>query len=243
MTEKRLSLWSGPRNVSTALMYSFAQRPDTRVVDEPFYGYYLKVTDAPHPGKKEVMDSMELDFNKIVRQICQSDYGKPVVFFKNMAHHLVEVELSFLDQLQNLFLIRDPREVLPSLINQIPQPTMRDVGLKKQWELFSHLSEQGYPPVIIDSKELLLDPESILMQVCDLTGLPYFLEMTNWKTGPLPEDGVWAKHWYQNVHESGGFQAYKPKQEPLPESLLDLFEECDHYYQLLYQQALKTTGP
>lgn len=241
MTKTRISLWSGPRNISTALMYSFAQRPDTVVLDEPLYGHYLKVSGAQHPGRFEVLETMELDGELVIRGFCHMDYGKPVLFIKNMAHHLVNIDPMFLDQLQNILLIRNPKEMIPSLIKQISSPTIRDTGLKRQWELYQYLSEQGHHPLVIDSKELLIDPRSILTKMCIETGISYFDEMINWKPGALPEDGVWAKHWYHNVHKSIGFQKYKPKHEPIPESLMDLLKECDYYYQLLYEQALKVT--
>lgn len=239
MTKTRISLWSGPRNVSTALMYSFANRPDTVVLDEPLYGHYLKISGAQHPGRSEILETMELDGELVSREFCDQDYGKPILFIKNMAHHLVNIDLVLLDQLQNLLLIRDPKEMIPSLIKQIPNPIMRDTGLKQQWELYQYLSKQGRHPLVIDSKELLIDPKSILVNVCMKTDIPYFDEMTHWKPGSLPEDGVWAKHWYHNVHKSIGFQTYKSKHKPIPESLMDLLKECDYYYQLLYEQALK----
>lgn len=239
MTEKRISIWSGPRNVSTALMYSFAQRPDTTVLDEPLYGHYLKVSGAEHPGRDEVLESMELDGSRIINSICNNDYQSSVLFIKNMAHHLVELDLAFLDDFHNVLLIRDPKEMLPSMVRQIPDPTMRDTGLKQQWELYNKLRSLGDNPVIIDSRELLLHPETLLVKVCHILDIPYFQEMMNWEAGPLKEDGVWAKYWYQNVHKSTGFQSYQPKTEPVPDELTELWKECDHFYQLLYQDSLK----
>ena len=241
MTEKRISLWSGPRNVSTALMYSFAQRPDTEVMDEPLYGHYLRVSGAQHPGRDEVLAAMELDGSEVVKQLCTNNHSKPVLFMKNMAHHLVNLELSFLSGLTNLLLIRDPKEMIPSLVNQIPQPTMRDTGLKRQWELFQHLSNQGRTPLVIDSRELLIDPDGVLKKVCQWLDIPFVSQMTKWEPGALPQDGIWAKHWYHNVHKSSGFKEYKPKNEEVPEQLSDLLTECDYYYQLLYKPAIKAT--
>ncbi len=240
ITEKRISLWSGPRNVSTALMYSFAQRPDTTVLDEPLYGHYLKVTDADHPGKDEVMHNMELDGGRVIETICTQDYQSTVLFIKNMAHHLVELDLAFLDHLHNILLIRDPTEMLPSIVNQIPNPKLEDTGLEQQWQLYNKLKEQGENPLIIDSRELLLHPETILVKICHILDIPFFQEMLRWPTGPIKEDGIWAKHWYHNVHQSRGFQPYQQKETPLPESLSDLWKECNHFYQLLYQEALKS---
>lgn len=241
MTDKRISLWSGPRNVSTALMYSFAQRPDTTVLDEPLYGHYLRISGAQHPGREEVLELMSLDGDAIVKSLCYSDYGNSVLFIKNMAHHLVELDLKFLDDLHNVLLIRDPKEMLPSMIKQLPQPTLRDTGLKKQWELYNRLKDLGDNPIIIDSRELLLQPESMLVKVCHLLDIAFFDEMLSWEPGPIEEDGVWAKFWYQNVHKSAGFQPYTAKNEVVPNYLEDLLMECDHYYQRLYREALKAS--
>ena len=237
MTKKRISLWSGPRNISTALMYSFAQRQDTIVLDEPLYGHYLRISGAQHPGRDDVINSMELNGETVVSDLCQLDYEKPILFIKNMAHHLVSLDMSFLEGLHNLLLIRDPKEMIPSMIKQIPNPGLRDTGLKRQWELYNHLKGHGQNPIIIDSRELLLDPEGTLTKVCLALNIPYVEKMTNWKQGPRKEDGVWAKHWYHNVHKSTGFQSYKPKYEPIPEHLSELWKECNYYYQLLYSHA------
>ena len=242
MTKNRICLWSGPRNVSTALMYAFAQRPDCLVVDEPFYGHYLKVTKVQHPGDDEVLNSMNLDGASIAKQLSLDDYAKPVLFIKNMAHHLVDLDLSFLDHLNNFLLIRDPNEMIPSMIKQLPNPVLRDTGIQKQWELFQLLSKNHQQPLVVDSKELLLNPESMLASICQRLDIPYYETMISWKPGAIPQDGIWAKYWYHNVHKSTGFQPYRPKNEPVPDRLLGLLEECQHYYQLLLSHALKATG-
>ena len=238
-TTTRISLWSGPRNVSTALMYSFAQRPDTFVVDEPLYGHYLAVSGADHPGRDEVMAHMNLNGPLVAQELIRTDYQKPLVFFKNMAHHLIKLPQEFLSGLINIFLVRDPREMLPSLVNQIPNPRMLDTALEMQWQLYEQLQAQGHQPLVIDSKELLLNPSKILSEACARLDIPYFSEMTSWNPGAREEDGIWAKHWYHNVHKSTGFATYVPKQEVVREDLLPLLQECEYYYHLLYQQALK----
>jgi len=238
-TTTRISLWSGPRNVSTALMYSFAQRPDTSIVDEPLYGHYLKVSGADHPGREEVMQDMNLNGPEVAQQLISVDYGSPLVFFKNMAHHLIELPEQFLSGLTNIFLVRDPKEMLPSLVNQIPHPKMLDTALEMQWKLFEKLAQDGGHPLVIDSKELLLNPTKILQAVCAQLDIPYYPQMTSWQAGARPEDGVWAKHWYHNVHKSTGFGVYTPKEVAVRTDLEELLADCSYYYQKLYQQALK----
>lgn len=237
----RINLWSGPRNVSTALMYSFGERPDTRVVDEPLYGHYLRVSGADHPGAAEVMAAMETDGETVVREVilATASDGRPVVFFKQMAHHLVEIDHGFLAQTANVLLVRDPVEMLPSLINQIPEPTLRDTGLAAQRYLLAELRGLGQEPPVLEAREVLLDPRGVLSELCRRLGLPFFEEMLSWPAGPRSYDGVWAPHWYHAVHRSTGFEPYRPKREPFPERLRPLLEECRPHYAALAAAAIR----
>lgn len=240
MTDRclKLSMWSGPRNVSTALMYSFRQRSDTLVVDEPLYGHYLKVTGADHPGDEEVMAHMDCDGERVVREVILGPCERPVHFFKNMAHHLVELDRGFLGGITNMLLIRDPREMLPSLVKQLPNPTLRDTGLAEQVEILEVMLAGGEDPVVLDARELLLDPAGVLRRACEKLGLPFEEAMLRWPSGPKPEDGVWAKHWYHNVWASTGFERYRPKHEPFPEKLRPLLDECLPLYERLRRHAI-----
>lgn len=237
-----ICLWSGPRNVSTALMYSFAQRDDVRVVDEPLYGHYLRTTGAQHPGRDEVMAAMNCHGDQVMRALIGQQSRKPVprLFLKHMAHHLVDLDLGFLRETCNVFLIRDPREMLPSLTVQLPHATLKDTGLKRQWQLFEALREAGQHPAIIDSRLLLLDPEAILRQLCAHLELGFDDRMLSWQAGPRAEDGVWAPHWYHAVHKSTGFAAYRPK-TGFPEALRKLLQECKPWYARLFEHALGNT--
>ena len=132
--------------------------------------------------------------------------------------------------------------MLPSLINQIPNPTLRDTGLKRQCDLLEDLKERGQHPVVLDSKELLLDPVGVINQLCSNIGIPFTDQMMRWPKGPKPEDGVWAKHWYHSVHESTTFAEYKAKEAPFPDFLIPLLNECKPYYDTLYAHALKSSG-
>lgn len=229
---KRICVWSGPRNISTALMYSFAQRADTTVVDEPLYAHYLTHTDANeyHPGAKEVIADQENDGQKVIENIVFGEYDTPVVFFKHMTHHLVDLDWSFMKDTINVILTRDPKEMLPSFVKQIDQPTMRDVGYAQHLELMEYLKGIGQNPIVIDSKEVLMNPREKLTELCDFLGISFDKGMLSWKPGARPEDGIWAKHWYHNVHTSTGFQAYKPKMDAFPEQLRKLLAECEECY-------------
>lgn len=239
MEIKRICLWSGPRNVSTALMYAFAQREDTVVIDEPLYGHYLHVSRAPHPGAEEVLNAMETNGEKVVREVILGQYDKPVVFMKQMAHHLIGLERDFLQYTVNVLLIRDPEEMLPSLAKQIPHPTLTDTALAIQAELYDELKEMEQSPPVLDARELLLNPPGVLRELCRRIDIPFQESMLHWQPGARPEDGVWAKYWYHNLHKSSGFQPYRKKTDPFPEHLRPLLRECQPYYRALYRHALK----
>ncbi|HET8864301.1 MAG TPA: sulfotransferase family protein [Gracilimonas sp.] len=236
---KRICLWSGPRNISTALMYSFAQREDATVVDEPLYAHYLANTDAKnyHPGAEEVLESQENDGQKVVDEIILGDYDTPIAFFKNMTHHLVNLDLSFLEKTVNVFLTRPPKDMLPSYAKQVKNPTMQDVGYAKHLEIVKYLRSIDKKTVIVDAKDILQYPQSRLRELCGTLGIPFDEAMLKWPAGPRKEDGVWAKYWYHNVHRSTGFRAYKAKNEPFPEELEDLLEECQEAYEELLTYA------
>jgi len=238
----KLSVWSGPRNVSTALMYAFRQRPDTVVVDEPLYGHYLRVTGAGHPGDKEVLAAMDNDGERVVREVLLGPCEKPVHFFKNMAHHLTNLDRAFLGGITNVLLVRDPAEMLPSLAQQLPKPTMRDTGLLRQVEILDHVLAEDGTPIVLDARDLLLDPRGVLQQACGRLGVPFHDVMLGWPAGPKPEDGVWARHWYKNVHASTGFSPYKPKEGAFPEHLLPLLEECRPLYERLRGYAIPASA-
>lgn len=234
----KLSVWSGPRNVSTALMYSFRQRSDTVVVDEPLYGHYISTAGPGHPGEEEVLRTMDRDGGRVVREVILGPCEHPVHFFKNMAHHLRGLDRGFLGSVTNVLLIRDPKEMLPSLAKQLPNPTLRDTGLAEQAEILDVMLQGDAEPVVLDAKELLLDPPGVLRRVCGALRIPFEETMLSWPAGPKPEDGVWAKHWYKNVHSSTGFGRYSPKEESFPERLEPLLEECLPLYERLRRYAI-----
>ncbi|NCF52934.1 sulfotransferase family protein [Gammaproteobacteria bacterium] len=236
---KAICLWSGPRNVSTALMYSFAERPDTRVVDEPLYGHFLRETGSVHPGREEVLANVDCDGNKVMRELLAPSPDNPeILFIKQMTHHLVEIDERFTEQTENVFLIRDPEQMLPSLTIQVPHATLADTGFKMQWELYQQLESAGQSPSVIDARELLLDPRSVLRQLCERLRIPFLETMLSWAPGPRAEDGTWAPHWYHAVHQSTGFSPYRHK-EDFPERLAPLLNECAPWYEALYERAIR----
>lgn len=235
----RLNLWSGPRNVSTALMYSFAERPDTQVLDEPLYAHYLRLSGADHPGREEVLAAQSDDGNAIVRKTLLGPVDKPVFFCKQMAHHLPGLELGFLRQTCNVILTRDPREVLPTLSVQLGTPTLRDTGYEEQVKLLRASHEGVKPAAVLDSKALLKDPEGVLTALCEALDIAFDPSMLAWRAGAREFDGVWAPYWYHNVHRSTGFIPYRPKTDPFPDELLSLLAQCQPLYEELCSAAIK----
>ena len=237
----RICLWSGPRNISTALMYSFAQRDDTVVYDEPLYAHYLSKTPAReyHPGAEEVIATMENDGEKVVRDLILGDQPKPVAFFKHMTHHLLNLDTAFLSKTVNILLTRDPVDMLPSFAKWIKNMSLQDVGYKSHIELLDKLRSKGQDPPVLDSNQVLLNPKKVLGELCEQIGIPFQDVMLSWEAGARPEDGSWSKYWYKTLHQSTGFEKPIQKSEPFPEALKPLLEECKPYYEQLSAIAIK----
>ncbi len=237
----RICLWSGPRNISTAMMYSFAQRSDCKVFDEPLYAHYLANSDARyyHPGAEEVLATMENDGEKVVQDLILGASDAPVLFFKQMTHHLMDLDWRFMANTVNIILTRDPKEMLPSYAKQIQQPMLHDVGYALHLELLDYLQELGQTPAVLDSKQTLLNPHGVLSQLCQQIGIPFEEAMLTWPAGARPEDGSWAQYWYHALHRSTGFQPYRPKEADFPEELRPLLNQCQPYYKKLAALAIQ----
>jgi len=235
----RISVWSGPRNISTALMYSFAQHSQVKVVDEPLYGHYLSVypSKEQHPGANIILETMETNGHKVIENMLQCE-DKPILFFKNMTHHLVGLDRSFLKSMVNIILTRDPVEMLPSFAEVIPNPTMEDVGYRMHMEIIKEMQTQGIPFAVLDSKAMLMNPEEQLRKLCRFIGMDFEPAMLQWTPGSRAEDGCWAPYWYKSVHQSSGFNKYTPKSSPFPEHLVPLLKACQPYYDQMVRMAI-----
>ena len=237
----RLAMWSGPRNISTAMMRAWGNRPDTFVCDEPLYAHYLQQTGLPHPGADEVIRHHETDWRKVVDWLTGDvPQGKSIFYQKHMAHHLLpEIDRGWLMSVTNCFLIREPREMITSLIKITPQPTLPDTGLPQQLEIFNLVRERtgGIPPVL-DAQDVLSDPRRLLRLLCERLGITFREEMLNWSAGPRETDGIWAKHWYKEVETSTSFRPYRPKPDPLPQEFTQLYNHCRAIYETLHSHRL-----
>ncbi len=239
MPTTRINLWSCPRNVSTAFMYSFAQRADTTVLDEPLYAHFLDKTGTIHPGREETLAIMDNDGQRVIKNVLQANYPTPVVFFKQMTHHLVDIEWDFMLEMKNILFIRDPQYILNSYTKVISHPEMKDIGVRQQETLLNYLENKGAHIVVLDSKQLLLDPAGVLEQLCQSLDIPYDDNMLHWEKGARKEDGNWAKYWYGNVHNSTGFAAYQEKEVQLASHLTALATECQGYYKKISPLSIK----
>ncbi len=235
----RIHMWSGPRNISTATMYAFRERSDTLVVDEPLYASYLAATSADHPIAAEVIASQEQDPQKVIARQFRGPAAKPVVFFKQMTHHLLDLDRSFLREGRHFLLIRDPHSMLPSLGRVLTTPRLEDTGLALHLDLYQTLEGMGQEPAVVDSKLLQNQPEAVLCLLCRHLNIPFEPTMLSWPAGPKPEDGVWASHWYAAAHKTTGFNPWVAPAEPFPDHLNDLLQECLPYYTALRQVALE----
>jgi len=234
-------MWSGPRNISTAMMRAWGNRQDTVVIDEPFYAYYLKVTGSQHPGAEEVIATGEVDWRKVVAQLTGPiPKDKQIFFQKQMTHHfLPEIDRQWLNAVTNWFLIRDPRDVIVSYIKKRENPELEDLGYVQQAQIFDFVRarEKSLPPVI-DAKDVLENPERMLRLLCNAVGVEFSASMLSWPPGLRETDGIWAKHWYREVANTTSFRPYQATDQEVPKRLTKIYEHCRECYEQLYQYRL-----
>lgn len=235
-------MWSGPRNISTAMMRSWGNRPDTFVCDEPFYAYYLKATGHEHPGAAEVVAHGETDPRKVIAHLTGDvPGGKRIFYQKQMTHHLLpEIDRGWLGTVTNCFLIRDPAEVIVSYIKKNNDPTLEDIGFVQQAEIFDWVRDHtGAVPPVIDAHDVLQDPPKLLRSLCDAIGVEFTDAMLSWEPGLRETDGIWAKHWYGEVESSTGFRKSSRREpEPVPERLRAVHDRSRECYDRLYEHRL-----
>lgn len=226
----RLAVWSGPRSISTALMRSWENRPDTRVVDEPLYAWYLAESGVDHPGREEVIAEGETSWRKVVAELTGPVEG--IYYQKHMAHHLLpSLPRDWIGDLTNVLLIRDPAEVVASYLESRSRVTAADIGLAQQVELYEQFS--GALPVI-DAGDFLRRPKAYLRWLCNHVGVDFSEKMLSWPAGPRPSDGSWAPYWYRSVLRSTGFEPYRPRAARLSGAPAELTRQLRPLYERLY---------
>ncbi|MFA8386023.1 MAG: HAD family hydrolase [Pelagibaca sp.] len=237
----RVAMWSGPRNLSTAMMYAFAQRADFSVVDEPFYGPYLRLTGLNHPMRDEILEDRTDDALQVEQSLIGPiPDGRPHVYHKHMCQHMIEgIPRGFMSACVNVFLIRHPARVVASFAKGYPDLTADDIGFEAQAELFEHVRALGQTPVVIDSADIRDDPEGMLRALSDAIRLEFDPAMLHWPAGPKPYDGVWASHWYRSLHETTGFAGAEGPLPQLSDELEDLVDRTMPVFRKLEAAKLR----
>jgi hypothetical protein len=241
-TPLRIAMWSGPRNISTALMRSFENRSDCTVWDEPLYGYYLDASGIEHPGAAEVIADQGTDSDAIIsRCIGAIPEGKSVFYQKHMTLHLLpQLERGWLKELNNCFLIREPEAVIASYAAVRAEATLADIGFVQQAELFEEVKRlTGQTPLVIDSREFLQNPSNLLAAICEHLQIDFSDDMLHWPAGARDSDGVWARYWYDSVWKSTGFAPYRERSYQLGEKDQEIARQAQPYYEKLYQFRLQ----
>ncbi len=243
MKPVRIAMWSGPRNISTAMMRAWENREDCVVTDEPLYAAYLMETGLDHPGRDEVITDGETDWQKVVETLTGPvPGGKPIWYQKHMSHHLLpEWDREWMHSMHNILLIRDPDEVVASYVRSRAEVEPEDIGLLQEADLFDELTERrGAPPLVIDAGDFLRDPAAYLRAVCGHVGIDFSERMLGWPAGRRDSDGVWAPHWYEAVWKSTGFDPAKPRAAIVLESdAADVAQACRPAYERLHAARLR----
>lgn len=238
----RIAMWSGPRNISTAMMRAWENRGDCAVSDEPLYAHYLAATGTDHPGRAEVIAAGDTDWRRVVERLLGPiPEGRPVWYQKHMTHHLLaDMDRRWIHGLSNVLLIRNPTEVVASYMDRRGTVSPEEIGLPQQIALFEEITAaQGQPPLIIDAGEFLKAPEPHLRALCRQLGVSFTERMLHWPPGARPSDGVWSPHWYSRVLQSTGFEPPRARDIHLDGQAAEVAAACRPLYERLYAVRLK----
>ncbi len=236
----KIAMWSGPRNLSTAMMYAFGNRSDCAVVDEPFYAAYLSMTGLDHPMQDEILAAQPQDPEAVAKALLGAHpEGRAVFYQKHMTQHMIAgVPREWMRDVTNVFLIRHPARVIASYAAKRENPTLEDIGFPQQAELFAQVAKWGQTPVVIDSHDIRENPRRMLERLCDSIELPFTDQMLSWPTGGHKADGVWASHWYGAVWQSTGFAGAEGPLPEVPEHLQDVLTEALPIYERMNARKL-----
>ena len=232
-------MWSGPRNLSTALMRSFENRNDTKVIDEPFYAYYLKKTQLDHPMKSEIINYYPTSQMQILKQITSQTQNNQIFYQKHMTHHIIKnTRLDWLNKGYNCFLIRHPAKVINSYIKKNTLISIDDVGFKKQYEIFNKIKKNKISYMVVNADTILQDPPKAIKKLCKILKIRFTKKMLSWPAGKRSTDGIWSKVWYKNVELSNTFSKYKEENYNVPKKYNDIYEESLKYYNEMNQYSI-----
>lgn len=232
----RIAMWSGPRNISTAMMRAWENREDTAVIDEPFYAHYLLATGVQHPGRDDVIAAQDNDAAEVAAMLTGPiPDDRPIWYQKHMTQHMLpDMPLDWLDRVSNCFLIREPTAVVASFTIQRPDAAAWELGFAQQAHLFDHVCDRlGTAPPVIDASDVLKNPAAVLGTLCARLGIVFSPRMLQWPRGPRASDGVWAPHWYAAVERSTGFAPWREHRVTLSDFQHRLVEQCQLHYERL----------
>ena len=232
-------MWSGPRNLSTALMRSFENREDTEVYDEPFYAYYLNKTKLNHPMRKEIINNYPVSQAKIIKQITTIPDNKKIFYQKHMTHHIIKnTKLTWINKGRNCFLIRHPAKVINSYIQKNSLQNINDIGFKKKFYIFNKIKRNKFKYVVINADNILMDPNKTIRNLCKNLNINFSKKMLNWSKGKRKTDGIWSKVWYKNVEHSTTFSKYKYEKLSVPKKYIKIYAEALIYYEKMDQYSI-----
>ena len=237
----RIACWSGPRNISTALMRSWSSREDLFISDEPFYAYYLKERQLKHPMYQEIIDHYPNKYGDVVADLTSEiPFGKKHWYQKHMAHHLINLNnIDWIKSFQNCILIRHPKDVINSYVKKNILNNVDELGYPQQYKIINYLDSIGKKFIVIDSNILLNNPEKILSKWCSSIDLEFDISMLKWEKGSHPQDGIWWKHWYDNVIKTTGFKKNSSNEDPLDQKYQLIYNQSLEYYNDMYDMAIK----
>ncbi len=232
----KIACWSGPRNISTALMRSWSSRCETYVTDEPFYAYYLKETGLNHPLKNEIIENYSTNFNHIIKDLTSNiPNNKKIWYQKHMAHHIINFnDLSWIKNFQNSFLIRNPKQVISSYSKKNSLKNVYELGYPQQLRIIKYLKKERIKFYVIDSEKFLEKPEKNLIEWCNFLDIKFDKKMLSWEKGPHINDGLWGKHWYSNINKSEGFLKAKVNYDINYKNFKLIYDEAKMYYKKIY---------
>ena len=233
-------MWSGPRNLSTALMRSFENRGDTKVWDEPLYAYYLNETKKDHPMFKEIIETYEININKLTKKIISKNKDEKIFYQKHMSHHILsQTPVNWITKGSNVFLIRDPKDVILSYIQKNTLNNSNDIGFPMQRKLFNLIKDKGGNPIVINADDLSTSPRDLLIKLCSELKIKFSEKMLTWSKGKRDSDGIWEKVWYKNVQSSTNFEKLKKNNQVIPKVHESIYKECLDIYNELNLYKIK----
>ena len=242
MNKNIIAMWSGPRNLSTVMMRSFENRKDTVVFDEPFYAHYLSVTELNHPGRDQILDFQSTNWDEVVEKCRNTIFQKESLFYqKHMAQHILQgFDISWIKDVQNCILIRDPKYVIASYRKKLPIGDERHLGYEQQADIIEFLEkENGTTPPIINADDILKNPDSMMKKLCKALDITFYPSMIKWPAGTRSSDGVWGVYWYEGVYDSTGFKPYTKKEVNIGQKLVNVYENCKKHYDTFYSKRIK----